>query len=131
MYGFVPESVGGVSIHTLSLKTTLAPARLRVAKSLTLFPVLAGCSVNAVLGSRYFIFPRGRFLDYYAPSGLNFWLFTGARLRKELPPGAAPHAVSAIVEAGTLDDYLIAALNNEAIRWADILSLALAAQIEF
>ena len=128
MIGMVPEPVGGETIHSISQRTAFTPFRLDLASSLFLFPLSVGYAANAGLGEDFRVLPMGRYRDYYWPSGLYFWFFGGARLRKNFPSQRLLSALSFSVDVGTLGAYLEANLENERIGWFDILSLALSLQ---
>ncbi len=129
-YGYVPASIGGVPIHTVGQKTTLAPARLRLGEGTHLFPVLAGYSANVTLGKNYFLISPEQYpyWDYYWPTALRVVLFTGTSVTRTLPPESRLRAVGFTAELGTHDAWWWYYFRTDRIGVTDIFSLALAMQ---
>lgn len=130
LYGYAPTSLVGTELHALSQKTSLAPMIFRPAQALRLAPLL-GYSANVAIGENYFLILPPRYQDYYWPSALRFWIFTGLRA-EFVPPRRGPvRSVSGIAEVGAHDVYLQAWYGNEMMKASDVLSLSLALQLRF
>ena len=65
MYGFVPESIGGLDIHSLSSRISWLPIK-SIGSSLRLEPLATGVIVNYTFGKQYFGFtPENYPFAYY------------------------------------------------------------------
>lgn len=129
MYGYLPAKIGGISVHTLSAKTTIAPLQLKLARGTYLYPVMAGVSAIVALGDDYFLVLPSRYQDYYWPSALHLWYFAGMRFRKNFTSGApAGKAMGFIAELGAIDTYWRADHRNQDLNLPQILSMSLSAQ---
>ena len=132
LYGYLPWSVGGVIVHTLSAKTTVAPLRLKVHTGTTFYPVLAGVSAIVGLGDDYFLILPPRYREYYWPSALRLWYFAGTRIRQDFKPGVPfARGVGLIFEIGATDAYWRAYNRNRDVVLADILSISISSQLFF
>jgi hypothetical protein len=127
LYGWVPEWLGGVSIHTLAQRTAFSPVLWKPDPALSLYPITIGYAAHFALGRNYDLLLEERFRGYYWPSALHFWIFAGAKARKEMPRRYVK-GITALVEIGTLETYLRPYFRNESIGLGDILSLSLALQ---
>jgi hypothetical protein len=130
LYGYAPTSMVGTELHALSQKTSLAPFIFRPAKDVRLAPLL-GYSANVAIGENYFLVLPDRYQDYYWPSALRFWIFTGLRAEAISPWRGPVRSVSGIAEVGAHDIYLQAWHGNEMMEAADVFSLSLALQLRF
>lgn len=131
LYGWVPASVAGRSVHAVSQKTTVAPLVFSAGPRARLAPLLAGWSANVALGENYHLILPNHHRNYYWPSALHFWFFAGTRARAALGSGPGAGAVSAVAEVGAHDVYWRAWLRNETLGLPDILSLSLSVQLHF
>ncbi len=123
LYGYVPESVGGISIHTLAFKQQLYPLRLQKDFPSLSSPIYLGFTANIGLGDQYMLFLKDRFRDYYWPSALRFSLFTGIEGRLPLK-AVLPGSTGFYAEIGVLDPYLTAYFREDRLRARDVLGLA-------
>ena len=78
MYGFVPESIGGLDIHSLSSRISWLPIK-SIGSSLRLEPLATGVIVNYTFGKQYFGFtPENYPFAYYNyPTSLHAAFFPG------------------------------------------------------
>lgn len=127
-YGFAPEALAGIDLHILSQKNTFSPGRLKVAGPLFLDPIMAGIAANFTQGRRYEVILPPHQRDYYWPDGLHFWFFAATKWTYEFE-GASVRALSATLEAGTINQYLRAYNSSESVGLGDILSLAVSVRL--
>jgi hypothetical protein len=128
-YGYVPLWVAGRRAHVLSERNAISPGAFSLGKRFALDPVVAGVTANLSLGNRYQLFLPKAQRDYYWPDALYFWFFAGPRLAYLPARPSALRGIGAQIEVGTINQYLKAYRTNRDVAFADILSLALSAQI--
>jgi len=124
-YGYVPRSVGGIAIHTVSSKLTWFPLRPLKAGRYEIRPLSAGILVAYTFGRQYFLFsPPHYAFDYYKfPTALHFGVFAGGDLSRRISPA---HRLGLYYELGTTDKLMGSYVPNmRSLSPADIFSLAL------
>ncbi|GAA4320144.1 hypothetical protein [Flaviaesturariibacter amylovorans] len=127
LYGYVPASVGGVDIHTISSKLTWFPVRPFPVSGLRVRPLSAGVLVAYTFGKQYFLFaPKNYPYTYYDfPTAMHFGLFVGGDATIAVKSDAR-HRWGLYYEVGTTDKLLISYVtNHRSLRPSDILSLAI------
>ena len=128
MYGWVPEWLGGESIHTLAQRTAFSPVLWKPGPALAFYPITIGYAAHAALGRNYDLLQEERFRGYYWPSALHFWFFAGVKVRKEFEGPGRLGGITAMAEVGTLETYLKPLLLTKYVSLRDVLSLSLALQ---
>lgn len=80
-YGYLPRSIGGVSIHSLSAKFIWIPFHLSIKNKYKAEPLTTGILVNYNFGKQYFGFdPENYPYKYYSfPTAINTAIFIGSR----------------------------------------------------
>jgi hypothetical protein len=133
MYGYVPNFVSRVPVHTFAQKTTLAPIRLPVGRSLVFYPLHAGYTASFVPGDAFFLFIPDRYprKDYYWPTSLHLALFVGGKIRHSFSSPGYLRAAALYAQAGTLTHYLKSLTHNEVVQLDDVISLTLGLQAYF
>ena len=127
-YGYVPESVGGVEIHTLTGKTTFLPFKESNNKSVTVSPLTLGAYVAYTFGDQYFLFAPEKYpLSYYDyPTALHAGVFFGGRITKHAKRKQLFSRVGLYYEIGTTDKEFISYYHNmEALKFTDILNVGI------
>ena len=127
-YGYVPESVGGVEIHTLTGKTTFLPFKESDNKSVTINPLTLGAYVAYTFGDQYFLFNPEKYpLSYYDyPTALHAGVFLGGRITKNVKKKQLFSRVGLYYELGTTDKEFISYYHNrEALKFTDILNVGI------
>jgi hypothetical protein len=130
-YGYVPQSVGGVEIHSLSAKVTWHPVKKKEWRSYELRPLSLGALASYTFGKQYFLFsPKNYPYSYYNfPTALHGGVFIGGRLDRKLSSGKK---LGIYYELGTNDRELVSyGTNLDAISPLDILNLAIGAKLTF
>lgn len=81
-YGYVPQSLGGVTIHTITAKVTWSPVRVTQIKNLAIRPLSLGSFVSYTPGRQYFLFdPEEYPFGYYGyPTAIHVGLFAGGQV---------------------------------------------------
>lgn len=129
-YGYVPEQVGGTSIHTVAHKLTVRPLQFRMPAKLNFAPLTFGMGTHLGIGSEYFLVEPDLPWDYYWPSALHFQPFIGNSLTWQ----GGSHAIdqmSTYMELGALDFFWRNYFEEGSIGLADILTLSVGASLGF
>lgn len=129
-YGYVPKSVGGVTIHMVTGKVTGQVLRTLNLRGYELRPLDLGISLTYTFGPQYFLFdPEYYSYAYYGfPTALHSGLFAGGRLSRRVHS----HNIGVYYEVGTTDRELISwAQNTRALPVKEILHLAVGIRYAF
>lgn len=129
-YGYVPTSLGGVSIHTLSLKTGVYSQKLELTEKVHWAPIYGGVQALVALGSNYFLIIPDRFRNYYWPSALRIAPFLGTQIEKQVRHGII-RRYQVYVEMGTVDVIAMAYLNNDSLPFEGVMDIGLGMGIGF
>jgi hypothetical protein len=132
-YGYVPESVGGLTIHSMTLKSTWFPIHPFNRKNFQLKPLSLGLLVNYTFGKQYFGFtPENYPYDYYGfPTSLHVGAFAGGQVNLN-HGGRIFKSTGIYYEVGTIDRQLLSYINNTgSLRPGNVLSLALGLKTGF
>ncbi|MFC0774696.1 hypothetical protein [Terrimonas alba] len=123
-YGYVPESVGGVNIHSITAKLTWLPVSKSLKNDLKLDLLTAGILVNYSFGRRYHLFSRTKysFVYYGFPTAAHTAVFVGGAITK--------NKFGVYYEFGTTDRDLVSfASNPKAIGFFEIINIGIGARI--
>ena len=117
-YGYVPESAGGVEIHSVTAKMTWAAVTRQPRKDLRVDWLTAGVLANYVFGRQYFLFDPERYpFTYYGfPTAAHVGISVG---------GAAYYRKFGLYyELGTTDRYVMSYVQNSgSLFFTDIFNL--------
>lgn len=126
-YGYVPESLGGVTIHSVTGKLTWTPLIYRFKKNHVNLDILSlGLLVNYAFGKQYFSFsPEYYPFDYYKfPTSLHAGIFAGGGIRFK--------KLGFYYEVGTTDDELLSYVQNiKSLKFTDILNIGIGVEYSF
>ena len=128
LYGYLPKSIGGVQIHSLSGKFNWIPFHLTTKKKLKIEPLITGFIVNYNFGGQYFAFdpPNYSYKYYSFPTAINTAIFIGSRI--SLPQ---LKRFSFYYEILGFDRDIISFVDNlHSMQVFDILTLALGVRID-
>ncbi|RYY52599.1 MAG: hypothetical protein EOO09_20935 [Chitinophagaceae bacterium] len=106
LYGYVPESVGGIEIHSATAKLTWVAITRQPRKDLRIDWLTTGVLVNYVFGKQYFLFDPDRYpFNYYGfPTAAHVGISVG---------GAAYYRrLGFYYELGTTDRYVMSYIRN-------------------
>jgi len=133
-YGYLPESVGGVSIHSISGKITWIPIHPVSIKKYQVEPLITGLVVNYSFGKQYFGFdPTYYPYRYYSfPTAIHSALFLGSRIGFNFPASTFVHRLSLYYEVLSYDREIISYISNtKSLQPGDIITLSLGIRIGF
>ena len=133
-YGYLPESVGGVSIHSISGKITWIPINTLSIKKYQVEPLMTGLIVNYNFGKQYFSFdpPYYPYRYYSFPTAIHSALFLGSRIGYNFPTQSYVKRISVYYEILSFDREILSFVSNtKSLKITDIVTLALGVKINF
>lgn len=133
-YGYLPESIGGVRIHSISIKFNWIPVHSVPIKKYQLEPLIMGLLINYSFGKQYFSFdpPNYPYRYYSFPTAIHSALFFGSRAGIKFPTKSIVQGVSLYYEIVSFDREIISLLSNpKSLHIPDILTLSLGTRISF
>jgi hypothetical protein len=133
-YGYLPESIGGVRIHSLSIKCNWIPIYVVATKKYGLEPLMIGLLINYSFGKQYFSFdpPNYPYRYYSFPTAIHSALFFGSRAGIKFPAKSFIHRLSFYYEILSFDREIISLLSNpKSLHVGDIISLSLGTRLSF
>jgi len=133
-YGYLPESIGSVRIHSISAKLVWIPISGVRRKKNILEPLTTGLVVNYSFGKQYFSFDPSNYpYRYYSfPTAIHSALFLGSRVGVNFPMHTFVRRVSFYYEILSFDREIISLLSNsKSLHIPDILTLSLGTKINF
>lgn len=128
-YGYLPRSMGGVRIHSLSAKFSWIPYRLSIKNKHNFEPLITGLVFNYNFGKQFFSFDPDNYpYKYYSfPTAINAAIFAGSRFGP-----ANPAWLSFYYEVLGFDRDLIGLIDNPgSLNLSDVLTVSLGARIRF
>jgi hypothetical protein len=134
LYGYVPESVGGVTIHTATAKIGWWPIKALGKGAVQIKPLGLGLLVNYTFGKQYFAFsPRYYDFGYYDhPTALHGAVFVSSAFQTRLKPDKRIKQWRLYYELLTYDVELVSYLGNKrSLSVGDILTLGIGVKAKF
>jgi len=131
-YGYLPKSVGGIRIHSISGKVTWIPIRSVSIKNYQVEPLMTGIIVNYSFGKQYFSFdpPNYPYRYYSFPTAIHSALFLGSRIGFNSPANSLVRRLSLYYEILSYDREIISFVSNtKSLKITDIVTLALGVKI--
>ena len=131
-YGYLPKSIGGVSIHSVSAKVTWIPVHSVSIKKYELEPLMTGLIVNYSFGKQYFSFdpPYYPYKYYSFPTAIHSAVFLGSRIGHNFPTQAFVQRISVYYEILSFDREIISLVSNpKSLHITDIVTLSLGVKI--
>ena len=131
-YGYLPESIGGVRIHSISAKVTWLPIHSVSIKKYLVEPLMTGLIVNHSFGKQYFSFdpPYYPYRYYSFPTAIHSALFLGSRIGYNFPEQSYVKRISVYYEILSFDREIISFVSNtKSLELADIFTLSLGIKI--
>ena len=131
--GYLPKSVGGDHIFSLSSKTTFFPWTLQRSDNIMIRPLSLGAYLTYSFGSQFDTLLPNEYPDgyYWWATSLRFGMYAGGTVGKRFE-GKVLSAVHAYYELSTYDLKFISYVqNSDALSIPDIFSLALGLKFEF
>lgn len=133
-YGYLPESIGGVRIHSLSTKFIWIPVNSISRKKYVLEPLMTGLIVNYSFGKQYFNFdpPNYPYRYYSFPTAIHSAIFLGSRIGSDFPPNTFVRRLSFYYEILSFDREIISMVSNpKSLNITDIFTLSLGVKVNF
>ena len=132
-YGYLPENIGGVTIHSLSAKFIWIPIRPIKSKKLWLEPFMTGIVANYSFGKQYFTFdpPNYPYRYYSFPTSIHAALFLGSRAGVISSSQPFINRLSFYYELLGFDRDLISLLSNpKSLHVHDVITLSLGVKLD-
>jgi hypothetical protein len=126
LYGYVPEKLGGVEIHSVTGKFTWVAIKGRINNSITADWLTTGLLINYTFGKQYFFLSPDNYpLKYYGlPTAAHAGIFTGGGLHYK--------KAALYYELGTTDRDLSGFVTNiRSISFFDIVNIGIGARYFF
>lgn len=135
LYGYLPKSIGGVSVHSLSTKISYTPWTLNVSKYYKLSPFTMGIGAIYNPGDDFFLSSPDRYPDeYYRQTALHFAPFIGMTLIHKKDEYHIDQ-MAFYVEVGTIDyylrDYFRSVFEEGYLEIGDIINVAIGMRFHF
>lgn len=130
-YGYLPESVNGVEVHTIALKPGYE-IKTRHFSDKTKVSFYTGVGIlYAITRNTYVVYPDYYPSGYYKPNALHAAPFTGIRFsyRYQQTPGKT-RWIGLFCELGTVDDYLYNLAIGKSEYKSNMWNLALGLSVE-
>lgn len=131
-YGYLPKSIGGVRIHSISAKFIWIPINSVREKNFILEPLTTGLIVNYSFGKQYFSFdpPNYPYRYYSFPTAIHSALFLGSRAGFNFPTNTFVRRLSLYYEILSYDREIISLVSNtKSLHVEDIITLSLGIRI--
>jgi hypothetical protein len=114
LVGYLPASIGGETLETITLKFTAAPVKVKITPKVTAYPFTIGTYFCYTPGSRY-----SSDLPSWYPSGYYWWseairvnLFIGGNVRFASDPIKQGSKASFYYEVGTNEIKMVSYIQN-------------------
>lgn len=131
VYGYVPRSIGGTNIHTIAARNIFPITRYALNNNQLLIPYV-GLGLSWELSGNAFFRQPDHFPDSYYdfPKNIHVLAYGGAKVQHLFDESSYPlRGVEFFAEAGTIDVYLWNKSMSRQIRFNEIFSLALGANL--
>jgi hypothetical protein len=131
-YGYLPKSIGGIRIHSISGKITWIPIHSVSIKKYKVEPLMTGLVINYSFGKQYFSFdpPYYPYRYYSFPTAIHSALFLGSRIGHDFPSQAFVQRISVYYEILSFDREIISFVSNtKSLQVGDIITLSLGVRI--
>ena len=133
-YGYLPKSIGGVRIHSISAKVTWIPIHSVRIRKYQLEPLMTGLVANYSFGKQYFSFdpPNYPYRYYSFPTAIHSALFLGSRIGFNFPANTVVRRLSLYYEILSYDREIISFVSNtKSLQAGDVITLSLGIRIRF
>jgi hypothetical protein len=131
-YGYLPESIGGIRIHSISGKVTWIPVHSITIKKYEVEPLMTGLIVIYSFGNQYSGFdpPYYPYRYYSFPTAIHSAVFLGSRIGFNFPSNTFVRRVSLYYEILSFDREILSLVTNtKSLRITDIVTLSLGVKI--
>jgi hypothetical protein len=135
MLGFLPKSIGGDHLTSLTVKTNFLPWKVPLKENKwDLIPLQLGGYLSYTFGSEFDTFLPEQYPSgyYWWPSSLRLGMFAGSRIRYYTGAESKLGPIDVYYELGTYDLKLISyVLNVESLSVFDMLNISFGVKVEF
>jgi len=131
-YGYLPKSIGGIRIHSISGKITWIPIHSVSIKKYQVEPLMTGLIINYSFGKQYFSFdpPYYPYSYYSFPTAIHSAIFFGSRIGFNFPTNTFVRRVSLYYEILSFDREIISLVSNpKSLHITDIVTLSLGVKV--
>ena len=131
-YGYVPQSIGGLTIHSITGKMTISPVKIE-SKNFQTKPFSIGVLVNYTFGKQYFGFTPANYpFEYYGfPTSLHAGAFIGGQVSKKLRKKNLKQ-IGLYYEVISFDSELVSYIGNKnSLKISDIITIGTGVKLEF
>lgn len=122
-YGYLPESVNGTEVHTVSIKDAFNLNKKRLTKAIFFNGYFGTNLLYAITDNTYLDFPGQYPSNYYFTNAVHFAPFIGLKV------GAAKFQESLskyiYIELGSIDYYLFHNLKNKHLKLQDCMNICI------
>lgn len=132
MVGFLPKSIGGDHIATITAKMTYFPIKKVLSNKLNFYPISVGPYISYSFGSQFDTFLPNEYPEgyYWWATSMRFGAYIGGKFEFNLS-ATNSKLLSFYYELGTYDLLVLSyALNREYLNIDDIFSLALGVKLQ-
>jgi hypothetical protein len=130
IYGYLPENIHGVNVHTIALKASYRFANSTISPVFNLDYYTGAFILYGITSNTYLIYPDYFPDDYYGNNAIHGSFFIGTRLNKALPYKKI-QKISFFTELGTMDFQIWYAVINKTIGLFDIWNLCFGVAFSF
>lgn len=122
IYGYLPKSIHGVTVHTIALKSSLRYANTELSPVFDLDFYTGALVLYGITNNTYLVYPDYFPDGYYITNAIHASIHIGARLNK-IVPYENLQKISFYTELGTIDYQICNAITNNTIKIFDIWNL--------
>jgi hypothetical protein len=133
-YGWVPEPLGGVQIHSVAARIGARAKGVCLGAGWNWVYLTGGIGALFTAGNGFFLLVPERYDDprYYRPTGVRGLITVGTELSRRSPPAGLLANQSVFVEVTALDEYLrLWAKSPQAEPFVSTLSTTLGFRFDF
>lgn len=123
-YGYLPESVNGVEVHTFSAKGAFNFKKLHLSKKTALNGYFGTNLLYAVTDNTYMKFPGYYPSDYYFANAVHFAPFIGLKVGS-MTGSRGSLSKHTYIELGTVDYYLFQNVKDRRLKFRDCMNICM------
>lgn len=123
-YGYLPKSINGIQVHTISAKGDFHLTQLRLTESISMHGYTGSNFIYSITHNTFAILPEYYLDNYYLPTAFHFAPFIGIKFGKIHADHRIPLKVL-YFELGTLDYYLLNSIKHSFRRFSQSWNLSM------
>lgn len=131
LVGFIPRFSSDKIAFTVTLKQNYLPWKIALGKHFSFHPLTCGLYINTVLDPEFWVTEPEKYPNAYYKfsTRIRFHAFVGEQLNYAPIPSRPNTGISFFYELSACDLYLITALPNKTLSFADIVGLSIGVKI--